>query len=100
MTADEAIKKNISDSLTDDYIRRWRDVTPGGHAYCSESDYIEPDFQHSFWGSNWERLVEIKDKWDPYDVFYATNDVGSDKWELQDNIFGNLPNQNSKLCRV
>ncbi|KAI8714483.1 FAD-binding PCMH-type domain-containing protein [Fusarium sp. LHS14.1] len=100
VTADEATKKNISDSLTNDYIQRWRDVTPGGHAYCSESDYIEPDFQHSFWGSNWERLVEIKEKWDPYDVFYATNGVGSDKWELQDKIFGNLPNQNSKLCRV
>lgn len=98
--ADEATKKAASDRLTFDWLQRWRDVTPGAGAYMSESDYIEPNFQQAFWGSNYERALELKQKYDPFDVFYATNAVGSEKWELQGKIFGNIPNQNSKLCRV
>ncbi|KAH7008310.1 hypothetical protein EDB80DRAFT_433821 [Ilyonectria destructans] len=98
--ADEATKKAASDKLTDDYVAKWRAITPGAGAYMSESDYREPDFTQSFWGSNYEMALLMKEKWDPREVFYATNAVGSEKWELQDKIWGNLPNQNSKLCRA
>ncbi|KAK7430392.1 hypothetical protein QQZ08_003140 [Neonectria magnoliae] len=98
--ADEATKKIASDKLTFDWLAKWRAITPGSGAYMSESDYIEPNFQQSFWGSNYEMALTLKEKWDPRELFYATNAVGSEKWELQAKIFGNMPSQNSRLCRV
>ena len=65
----------------------------------SESDYIEPNWQQSFHGTNYARLLDIKKDRDPDDVFYATNAVGSEFWELSEQIMGHLPSQNSKLCR-
>ncbi|KAI1649061.1 FAD-binding domain-containing protein [Daldinia loculata] len=88
-----------SNVLTSDWGSLWRSVSPGSGAYLSESDYIEPDFQQSFWGSKYDRLYELKKKLDPWDVFYAQNAVGSEDWEMSDWIFGNLPSQNSRLCR-
>ncbi|KAI0201540.1 FAD binding domain-containing protein [Astrocystis sublimbata] len=88
-----------SNMLTYDWGPRWRSVSPGSGSYLSESDYIEPDFQQSFWGDNYERLYKLKKQLDPWDVFYAQNAVGSEDFEMSDYVFGNLPSQNSRLCR-
>jgi hypothetical protein len=96
---DEATKKAASDKLTFDWMKRWRDVSPGAGAYMSESDYIEPNFTQAFWGTNYAKALSIKKKYDPTDVFYAQNAVGSEFWEMSENLFGNLPLQSSKLCR-
>lgn len=92
--------KAIGDKMTFDWNQRWRDVTPGSGAYLSESDYIEPNFTQAFWGSNYARLYQLKQKWDPLGVFYAQSAVGSEDWKMSENIFGNLPSQNSKLCKA
>ncbi|KAK7753551.1 hypothetical protein SLS62_004409 [Diatrype stigma] len=73
--------------LTFDWIKAWRQVSPGA------------DFQQSFWGNKYDRLYELKKKLDPYDLFYAQNAVGSEDWEMSEMIFGNLPSQNSRLCK-
>ncbi|KAI1766950.1 FAD-binding domain-containing protein [Hypoxylon sp. FL1150] len=88
-----------SNVLTSDWGLMWRQVSPTSGAYLSESDYIEPNFQQSFWGDKYARLYALKKKLDPWDVFYAQNAVGSEDWEMSDYIFGNLPSQNSRLCR-
>ncbi|KAI0968192.1 FAD binding domain-containing protein [Xylaria arbuscula] len=88
-----------SSVLTFDWGPYWRSVSPGSGAYLSESDYIEPNFQQSFWGDNYERLYQLKKKLDPWDVFYAQNAVGSEDFEMSDYVFGILPSQNSRLCR-
>ncbi|KAI1498800.1 FAD binding domain-containing protein [Biscogniauxia marginata] len=88
-----------SNVLTYDWGPAWRAVSPGSGAYLSESDYIEPDFQQSFWGVKYDRLYQLKKELDPWDVFYAQNAVGSEDWEMSGFVFGNLPSQNSKLCR-
>lgn len=96
----ESGKKEKSDRLTFDWMARLREVSPGGGAYLSESDYIEPDFTQSFWGSGkYPRLYELKQYYDPLGVFYAHQAVGSEDWHMSEMIFGNLPSQNSKLCR-
>ncbi|KAK1989865.1 FAD binding domain-containing protein [Colletotrichum falcatum] len=97
--ADESVRKAASDKLTFDWVQRWRDVSPGAGAYMSESDYIEPNFTQAFWGTKYERALELKKRYDPNDVFYAQNAVGSENWEMSEMILGNLPSQNSKLCR-
>jgi hypothetical protein len=91
--------KAASDKLTFDWMQRWRNVSPGAGAYMSESDYIEPNFQQAFFGDKYSKLYSLKQRYDPWGVFYAQNAVGSEDWRMQEMILGNLPSQNSKLCR-
>ncbi|KAM7217021.1 FAD binding domain containing protein [Rhypophila decipiens] len=89
----------LNRNLTYEWNPRWKALTPGGGTYMSESDYIEPNWQESFHGWKYKRLLEIKKTVDPWDVFYATNAVGSEEWELEGTLLGHLPSQNSRLCR-
>ena len=57
-----------------------RAVAPNGGAYVSESDFFENDWQHSYWGANYERLASIKKKYDPAGLFFVHNGVGSEEW--------------------
>lgn len=97
---DTAAAEASGNTMTNVWAQSWRDVTPGSGAYLSESDYMEPDFQQSFWGSNYDRLYSLKQQYDPLGVFYAHQIVGSENWQMSENIYGNLPSQNSKLCRA
>ncbi len=57
-----------------------REATPGTGSYVNEADYFEPDWQRSFWGENYQRLSEIKRKYDPDGLFYCHHCVGSEGW--------------------
>ena len=57
-----------------------RKVAPGTGSYVSESDYFEPDWQHSFWGTNYPRLLAAKRKYDPEGLFIVHHGVGSEDW--------------------
>ncbi|KAF7197506.1 FAD-linked oxidoreductase ZEB1 [Pseudocercospora fuligena] len=80
------------------YMNRWRKLSPEAGAYLNEADRREPDWQTSFWGDHYPRLLEIKKRYDPYDLFYAHHAVGSEGWEVR-SIDG-LPNENGRLCRM
>ena len=58
------------------------EITPGGAAYLNEADSNEPNFQQTFYGTNYARLRDIKRKYDPLDMFYALTAVGSEEWEV------------------
>ena len=53
-----------------------RKITPGGGAYMNEADVLEPDWRQSFWGDNYERLSEIKKKYDPTNFFHCWKCIG------------------------
>ncbi len=55
-------------------------VAPAGGSYVSESDYVELDWQHSFWGKNYSRLTRIKQRYDPDGLFVVHQGVGSESW--------------------
>ena len=55
-----------------------RDATPGSGAYANEADYSEPDWQSSFWGVNYARLLAIKKKVDPGNLFRVHHGIGSE----------------------
>ena len=44
----------------------------------NEADYFEPNWQDSFWGRNYPRLCEIKEKYDPTNIFCVHHSVGSE----------------------
>lgn len=67
------------------YFQPWRDVSPDSGSYMGEADPAEPDWQQSFYGDNYERLLEIKQKWDRWDLFWAQTAVGSEGWEVRNN---------------
>ncbi|KAJ7247074.1 hypothetical protein C8J57DRAFT_1190239 [Mycena rebaudengoi] len=47
-------------------------------AYLNEADRNDPDWPQSFWGDNYERLLEMKKKIDPLGVFECPKCVGSE----------------------
>ncbi|HEV7555820.1 MAG TPA: BBE domain-containing protein [Kofleriaceae bacterium] len=56
-----------------------RALTPAGGAYVNEADYFEPDWQRTFWGDNYTRLLAIKRTYDPAGLFVCHHCVGSDE---------------------
>jgi len=57
-----------------------RKVAPVPGAYVSESNFFEKDWQHSFWGANYQRLQKVKAKYDPEGLFFVHHGVGSEEW--------------------
>jgi FAD/FMN-containing dehydrogenase len=55
-----------------------RALTPDSGSYVNETDYFEPDWQHSFWGDNYPKLLEVKRAYDPGNSFRVHHGVGSD----------------------
>ncbi|CAG5149212.1 uncharacterized protein ALTATR162_LOCUS2317 [Alternaria atra] len=95
-TAEEILKIRKDFQAGD--MQSWRDISPGAGSYLAEADRLEPDFGNAFFGDNYPRLLELKKKLDPQDVFFATTGVGSERWRVE-SVDG-LPNENGKLCRV
>jgi len=54
-----------------------RDAFPTSGAYWLEADYNEPSWETSFWGaSNYQRLLTLKQQYDPTGVFTCHHCVG------------------------
>ncbi|KAI0408720.1 putative 6-hydroxy-D-nicotine oxidase [Xylaria palmicola] len=75
-----------------------RSISEGAGSYLNEADLAEPDFQQSFWGTNYDRLLAIKQKVDPWDTFWAPTAVGSENWYITRQESW-LMTQNGRLCR-
>jgi hypothetical protein len=89
----EAVQRKI----TDNWMGRLRVYGPGG--YLNEGDVMEPDFADAFYGTNYDRLLQIKRKVDPYDLFWAPTAVGSERWKIAGQPDW-LTLQTGKLCKV
>jgi FAD/FMN-containing dehydrogenase len=57
-----------------------RRVAPNAGSYVSESNYFEREWQRSYWGANYERLLAVKDTYDPDGLFVVHHGVGSERW--------------------
>ena len=57
-----------------------RNVAPGTGAYVSESDFFEENWQAAYWGENYERLLAVKEKYDPDGLFFVHHGPGSERW--------------------
>ena len=61
-------------------------ATPDSGAYLNEADPLvyppnAPErWQNAFYGTNYPRLRQIKDKWDTDSIFYGNTAVGSEDW--------------------
>lgn len=66
-------------------------ATPGSAAYVNEGDPFQANWKEAFFGPNYDRLLAIKDKYDPEGVFYARKTVGSDRWHVA---------EDGRMCRA
>ena len=57
-----------------------RKLVPNHGSYVSELNYFEPDWRSAFWGANYPRLRQVKDKYDPDGLFFVHHGVGSEDW--------------------
>jgi hypothetical protein len=93
MTGNETwvVKKERENYNTNVLGQRLRDVSPAGASYVNEGDLYEPDWQQAYWGSNYARLLRIRQKYDPNCVFYTQTTPGTEAWSVID--YG------TKLCK-
>lgn len=59
----------------------WRQWAPDSGSYINEANPYNGNFQYDFYGGNYDRLLEIKQKYDPTESLYVLSGVGSHKWE-------------------
>lgn len=59
-------------------------ATPDAGAYINEADFQQADWQKTFFGTNYGKLLGIKKKYDPEGLLYATVAVGSEAWTVQE----------------
>jgi FAD/FMN-containing dehydrogenase len=57
-----------------------RKLVPSPGSYVSESDFFHPSWREAFWGSNYARLLALKDKYDPDGLFFVHHGAGSERW--------------------
>ncbi|KAL4748730.1 hypothetical protein BDW72DRAFT_205342 [Aspergillus terricola var. indicus] len=79
------------DLITRTLLPQLEELTPGGGAYLNEGNPNQEDWQRTFYGANYNRLLRVKRKYDPDGIFYALTGVGSESW---------IQTDGGRLCRV
>ncbi|KAF2668213.1 FAD-binding domain-containing protein [Microthyrium microscopicum] len=75
--------------ITGTNVSSIRAISPDMGSYVEEGYWNATDWKNLFWGSNYNRLESIKNKYDPNHVFFAAPGIGSDFWTIDA----------SKLCK-
>ncbi|KAI7779512.1 FAD-linked oxidoreductase YvdP [Diaporthe eres] len=66
LTANYAAQQTVTNVL----VPALAELTPNGATYLNEADFNEPNWQETFYGSNYPRLLSIKQKYDPYGILW------------------------------
>lgn len=51
---------------------------------CFQANPFDVNWKQDFYGVNYDRLLQVKDKWDPYQMLYGPTAVGGDRWVTVD----------------
>ncbi|KAK1138616.1 hypothetical protein N8T08_002146 [Aspergillus melleus] len=89
-TLSEDIANETVYDMTYDKGYALRQLAPDSGAYINEANSYEPNWQWSFWGPNYPRLLAIKQKYDPNNLLWCRTCVGSEQLVQQ---------QNGSLCK-
>lgn len=82
----DTVDKILADqqTVTEELTPQLEALTPDSGTYENESNFLQPNWKQVFFGDNYDRLAQIKTKWDPTNFFYAFKGVGSDFWTLSE----------------
>lgn len=81
----------LQNQMTYSVVPQMEAATPNSGAYMNEANFRQPNYQEDFFGANYDRLLSIKNKWDPDHLFYAVTAVGSDAWTVD---------EDGRMCRT
>ncbi|KAK1222573.1 hypothetical protein PQX77_014565 [Marasmius sp. AFHP31] len=56
-------------------------LEPGTGSFVTEGSLYEPSPKWTYFGNHYDRLLEIKDQYDPNGLFLVASGVGSDRWD-------------------
>jgi len=84
-TTPVSVQQAMVQSLTDVQVPILAAVDPTMGTYTNEANPYEPQWQTVFWGTNYPRLLEVKNKWDPNGLFRCNRCVGSERWDSTGN---------------
>ncbi|KAF2281462.1 FAD-binding domain-containing protein [Westerdykella ornata] len=70
--------RTVYQDLTNNKTEQLRRLSPDTGAYLNEADAFEPEWQKSFFGKHYGRLRKIKQKYDPNNVLWCRQCVGSE----------------------
>ena len=65
--------------MTEEITRSLEALTPGSGTHFNEADPFTVDWQQAFWGTNYDRLLEIKQRYDPDRLLNCWRCVGFDE---------------------
>ncbi|KAI9167534.1 FAD-linked oxidoreductase ZEB1 [Paramyrothecium foliicola] len=88
---DKETQERIFHHMTHERIPILKSLAPDSGAYLNEADPFDPDFQHTFWADNYQRLQSIKKKYDPSALLWCLSCVGSEEWSVK---------EDGRLCRA
>ena len=76
-------------------LNEWQDqlraITRGGGAYIDEATFDNPNWKTDYFGINYDRIQDIKTKYDPEGLLWSNAAVGSDQWTVA---------PDGRLCRA
>ncbi|KLO14030.1 FAD-binding domain-containing protein [Schizopora paradoxa] len=77
--------EDIKDTMTNKWVPLLAKLTgeSDSGAYSNEADAREPNFQVTFFGDNYKKLLATKNKYDPNGLFIVTAGVGSEGWNAE-----------------
>ncbi|KAG5655096.1 hypothetical protein KAF25_000219 [Fusarium avenaceum] len=89
--APQEMLKDTSQRLEEGIESLWREWAPETGAYMNEGNPFNSEFKKDFYGSNYQQLLKVKNKYDPTNSFWVLSGVGSDAWDYDLNT--------GKLCK-
>ncbi|KAJ5121848.1 FAD linked oxidase N-terminal [Penicillium atrosanguineum] len=79
---DDVLQKTTNGFL--EMLEPLKKLSPGGGVYLNEAHYLEPDWQQTYFGSHYPKLLEVKNKYDPTHIFDCYKCVG---WRGEEDPF-------------
>lgn len=70
----------------------WREWAPETGAYMNEANPFNTEWKHDYYGSSYERLVQIKREFDPTYTLFVWSGVDSEFWDYD--------MDSGKLCQI
>lgn len=59
----------------------WREWAPHTGSYMNEGNPFSSTWKHNFYGENYERLLEVKRKYDSKESIFVWSGIGSEHWQ-------------------
>ncbi|TVY20182.1 FAD-linked oxidoreductase ZEB1 [Lachnellula arida] len=76
---EEVLAPSVQENATEGFLgmlEPLKALSPGGGAYLNEAHWGEPDWQATYFGASYERLLEVKNRYDPTHTFDCWKCVG------------------------